>query len=785
MSPGGQTFLSLYPLPNVTPSAGSCNNWVTSVTTPIDYRQENGRLDYTISNSSRLMVRYTQDSWQNNAPSNQSNLWGDDPFPAVDSNWDQPGRSFVASLNQNIGNRAVNTLQFSYSANKITVTRGGDTALNTRINQLIPSIFPSSGHEYPGDEGHPVFWGGGGYQPLWNEAPFHNNQDLYVFRDDYTLVFGKHMVKAGGLFSTNKKNEDVGGFGSFEQSAFWGSGGLPGWGSTTGNILSDFLLKDMTFGFSENSGQRQVPQRWRDLEFYVSDSWKASPRLTIDYGARYSIFYNPYAADNKIMSFDPATFNASLGSDPCNGLLQPPGTSWCKDAGAKGGSTGPNRSLFPEDYNNIAPRIGAAWDVNGDGKSAVRAGLGQFFLRERLSPGLNVGNNPPFIKNVNGLRTLDSNADPCGCFGTTLGAPNSGREQSAKTPNNWQWNVSYQREILKHTTFEVGYVGNKGLDLLRTADINQVLPGDSNHNGVDDRLEYARAPGGSPPDLRPYGFGDHRITMWEHSGHSMYHSLQTQVISRWGASQFQASYTLSRNRANVALDNSSGGLSADESRLDRTNPGADEGLANTDRRHVFNAALVLAGPALEDQHGVRAALLGGWEVGTIIQAASGQAVTVYTGGLPGLNGGPSGTGYTDNQRPNVVSGVSCLADSSTNPEQILNPAAFTLTGFQLGTIGNEERGGCRGPGLFQTDLAFYKTMRASSKLQVQLRFEIFNVFNRTNFLSQGLNNNMSLASVTLDAAQTKIVSFTPGGTFGQATKTRDARQAQFGLKILF
>ncbi|PYR55349.1 MAG: hypothetical protein DMF85_19795 [Acidobacteria bacterium] len=785
LSPGGQAFLSLYPLPNVTPSAGSCNNWVTSVTTPIDYRQENGRLDYTISNSSRLMVRYTQDSWQNNAPSNQSNLWGDDPFPAVDSNWDQPGRSFVASLNQNIGNRAVNTLQFSYSANKITVTRGGDTALNTRINQLIPSIFPSSGHEYPGDEGHPVFWGGGGYQPLWNEAPFHNNQDLYVFRDDYTLVFGKHMVKAGGLFSTNKKNEDVGGFGSFEQSAFWGSGGLPGWGSTTGNILSDFLLKDMTFGFSENSGQRQVPQRWRDLEFYVSDSWKASPRLTIDYGARYSIFYNPYAADNKIMSFDPATFSASLGSDPCNGLLQPPGTSWCKDAGAKGGSTGPNRSLFPEDYNNIAPRIGAAWDVNGDGKSAVRAGLGQFFLRERLSPGLNVGNNPPFIKNVNGLRTLDSNADPCGCFGTTLGAPNSGREQSAKTPNNWQWNVSYQREILKHTTFEVGYVGNKGLDLLRTADINQVLPGDSNHNGVDDRLEYARAPGGSPPDLRPYGFGDHRITMWEHSGHSMYHSLQTQVISRWGASQFQASYTLSRNRANVALDNSSGGLSADESRLDRTNPGADEGLANTDRRHVFNAALVLAGPALEDQHGVRAALLGGWEVGTIIQAASGQAVTVYTGGLPGLNGGPSGTGYTDNQRPNVVSGVSCLADSSTNPEQILNPAAFTLTGFQLGTIGNEERGGCRGPGLFQTDLAFYKTLRASSKLQVQLRFEIFNVFNRTNFLSQGLNNNMSLASVTLDAAQTKIVSFTPGGTFGQATKTRDARQAQFGLKILF
>ena len=787
LSAAGLAYLTLYPLPNTTPSAGSCNNWVTSVNTPINWRQENVRLDYSLANASRLMVRYTQDSWTNNGPSLQSNLWGDDPFPAVDSNWDQPGKSFVASLNQTIGSKAVNTLQFSYSANKIVVTRFG-SELNSRINSLIPTIFPSSGHEYAGNEGHPVFWGGGGYQALWNEAPFLNNQDLYVFKDDYSLVFGKHMLKVGGLFSTNKKNEDVGGYGSFEQSAFWGAAGLNGWGSTTGNVLSDFLLKDMTWGFSENSGQRQVPQRWRDLEFYASDSWKLSPRITFDYGVRYSAFYNPYAADNKIMSFDPATFSAALGGDACNGLLQPPGTSWCQQAGLKGGTTGPNRSLFPQDLNNFAPRLGVAWDINGNGKSAFRAGLGQFYLRERLSPGLNVGNNPPFIINVNGLRKLDTKAEPCdGCFGRTLGSPNSGREQTAKTPNNWQWNLSYQQEILPHTTWDIGYVGNKGADLLRTADINEILPGDIDHNGMDDRRQYVIT---TPANgaLRPYGsaFGDKRITLWEHSGSSMYHSMQTQVVSRWGASQFQASYTLSRTKANVALDNSSGSLSADESRLDLTNPGADDGLANTDRRHIFNAALVLALPTLEDQHGVKAAVLGGWEIGTIVQAASGQAVTIYTGGLPGgLNGGPSGTGYTDNQRPNMVSGVDCQASDSSNREQIINPAAFTLVGFPLGTIGNEPRGACRGPGMFQTDLAIYKTVRASSKAQVQLRFEIFNLFNRVNFLSQGLNTNMSLQSVTLDPSQTRITAFTPGGTFGQATRTRDARQAQFGLKILF
>lgn len=783
----GMTYLNLYPLPNTTPSAGSCNNWVTSINTPINWRQENVRVDYEATSATRIMLRYTQDSWTNKAPSAYANLWGDDAFPAVDSNWDQPGRSLVASLNQTLGSKAVNALEFSYSANKITVTRGGtDAALNGQINALIPSVFPSSGHEYAGDEGHPVFWGGGGYSQLWNEAPFHNNQDLYVLKDDYSLVFGKHLLKAGGLFSTNKKNEDVLGYGSSENSAFWGSAGLNGWGtSNTGNILADFLLKDMTFGFSEASGQRQVPQRWKDLEGYASDSWKVTNRVTVDYGVRYSLFMNPYAADNKIMSFDPALFNPALGADPCNGLLEPKGTDWCGQAGALGGTQASNRSLMPQDYNNFAPRLGVAWDLNGDGKTAIRAGVGEFYLRERLSPGLNIGNNPPFIKTVSGLRYLDSNVDPCACFGTSLGAPNSGREQAAKTPHNWQWNLSYQKEILPHTTWDVGYVGNKGMDLLTTADINQVLPGDLNHNGIDDRLEYATAASGSAPNVRPYGFGDHRITFWEHTGHSMYHSLQTQIVSRWGASQFQASYTLSRTRANTPLDNSSGSLAADETRLDLTNPALDDGYANTDRRHIFNAALVLAGPTMEGKGRLRQDLLGGWELGAIVQAQSGQALTIYTGTVPGLTGGPSGTGYTDNQRPNMVSGQSCRASDSSNPEQILNPAAVTLVGFQLGTIGNEQRGACRGPGMFQTDLSFYKTVHAGSRAQLQLRLEVFNVFNNLNFLSQSLINTMNLQSVTLDPTGKTITSYTAAGNFGQATLTRDPRQVQFGVKILF
>jgi len=70
-------------------------------------------------------------------------------------------------------------------------------------------------------------------------------------------------------------------------------------------------------------------------------------------------------------------------------------------------------------------------------------------------------------------------------------------------------------------------------------------------------------------------------------------------------------------------------------------------------------------------------------------------------------------------------------------------------------------------------------------MQIQARFEIFNVFNTTNFLSQNLNTGLNASSYTLDPTQTTITSFTPAGNFGQATRVRDARQAQFGFKLIF
>ena len=200
-----------------------------------------------------------------------------------------------------------------------------------------------------------------------------------------------------------------------------------------------------------------------------------------------------------------------------------------------------------QDYNNFAPRLGVAWDISGNSKTALRAGIGHFFLRQRVTPQLSLAANPPFTSTIAGARTFDS----IQCFGcsSSLGVPIRGVEVENKTPHNWQWNVTLQHEVFRRSTIEVGYVANYGYDLLRMQVANQVFNGDTNANGVDDRREFVLMPADVARRLRQFSQLDSNINigLWTHTGESRYDSLQTQWITRFGrGSQFQTSYTLAR-----------------------------------------------------------------------------------------------------------------------------------------------------------------------------------------------------------------------------------------------
>ncbi|HVS62696.1 MAG TPA: carboxypeptidase-like regulatory domain-containing protein [Thermoanaerobaculia bacterium] len=789
ISEAGRNFVEIYPDAN-TSIPGTCTNWVTSIVTPIDWEQINGRVDWNVTNKHRALVRYTEDDWVNPGPTagDANGLWGDDPFPSIDSNWQQPSDSLVAQLNSIIGTTALNTLTYSESGNAINIVPGGlDPQLGGALQSTIPPFFSAANKTNLA--AHPVFWGGGGLEAVWVQSPWNNAQDIELYKDDYEQVFGDHVLKAGVLYSENSKAEPLNGA-SDELGRLWG--GFPGsatgyvgnaWAGNSGNTIADFLLEGSFFGFSEIS--RTVPGniKWEDLEVYVSDSWKARPNLTLDYGIRYSLYQEPYNANpNEFLSFNPDRFDPALGGAPCNGLMQVPGTDPCGEAGFAGASTGPNKALINEDDDNFAPRLGVAWDITGNATNVLRAGFGQFFQRDRVSPHLGLPGNPPLVQTASGLRTLDGQFSS---ISTSPGRPQAGWDIDRQTPYMLQTNIAYERAFGRSSSIEIAYVGSRGKHILQSQQLNYVPEGDNNGNGINDRLEYVQCPQGDAAcqaSFQKFGaFGTGGLTYWTTNGKSEYDSIQTQYITRFGrGSQLQASYTFSDFKSQGDVAGSSGGLNATETVTDIDNPELDFGPAETDREHIFNASVIHNLPTFEGQGGFKEWFLGNWSVGGIVNYTSGTPITVFTGGFSGLSVAGGGTGYNEAQRPIRVDGVSC---SGSGGRQVLNPNAFTLDGYRLGDTSQQaSRGACEGPDFFQVDLSLYKGLRIGSRVNLQLRIEIFNVFDETNWFD--VENNWD-GVVTYDDALTTVVSSSAQSNFGLARRARDAREMQLGLKVSF
>jgi len=817
ISPASQVLMKQYPAPT-NPNACTFNNWTKSLNVPTFWREESARGDINLTKTLTLMMKYTNDSWQIGPPSAGFG-WGNNPLGVVDEGWNQPGRIVSGKLSKTFGASAVNDFQFSYSANRITITPS-NAALVKQLNDAIPTFFPLSGKKF-GDQGPSVWysgWGNAHLPSVWTIAPWNNAQDLYTFQDDFSIVKGRHTLKFGGIASRNSKNEQAPNteFGAINGGTIGYMGcqkstqpgcavlGTKVQGFKTGYDVADNILLNMAVPWSETASIFVNDIRWRNYEFYADDNWRVNSRFTVEFGLRWSMLPNPYFADDRYTTFNPSAFNPALGNAPCNGLLYSPNIANPCPAGT-GGVAGPNRSLWNNNWHTIAPRLGIAWDPTGQGKWAIRGGAGQFFNRDRLHALQIGGSNPPFIQNFTDLtgngRFLDNtNQTPaCGtnCFGTGLGLPSAGNETSNQVPNSWQWNLAVQRELWKDTRLEVGYVGNRTIDWLSKVDANPVP--------IADRLAYAQSNATLGAD-RPFNalVGNNSINYWTRHGSSNYHALQTLFNTRFQRnSVFQVAYTWSKLISDSPFVDSPTNLL-----VDAFNLRASRGLDPLNRSHIFAANLVYNLPTLQNWNSIARTALGSWEASTILNFAEGPSMGPVLGTVPNV-ADPSGVGNggaKNNEMPLRVAGQSCRGNLN-NGFQWLNPNAFTLTGFQLGTTKANVVGACTGPPTSTVDFSVLKNFRVTERIKAQFRLEFFNLFNHpqysagsvaafANSLTPTLNFNSNGGPEFLNAAgapapslatATSLQNLTPDPGFGHVGQSTETgwRQIQYALKFTF
>ena len=781
IDPNGQALLNIFPLPNFLDRSISRGNYNYNFqdSGPNTNQQEVFRIDYNATDKLRLYFR----GLMNNALSESDSAGG--MFPS----WPLARVALVSSTPGALLSgtyTASPTLVIEFSASFAGVNRNHIEAaaganFSTEVNRLARGV--NLPQIYPGDNPLDVLpsTSFGGVTGAANIAPRGDFPGRYwaprlPLNLSVTKVAGSHTLKAG-VYHQNLRyyRVSIANFnGTFNFSQ---NGNNP---EDTGWAYSNAMLGSF-YSYTESNSRPTYYLKSRELDWYVQDTWRASRRLTIDYGTRVT-WYAPMAqGDNKAANFVPALYHPSqqvqlytpvlvngqrVAKNPLTGAILPVAYIGGIVPGSGNPQNGVLEATDPSapkgfQYNQgelFGPRVGFAYALTADGRTAFRGGIGIAYQTQSFS-----ADYTPMVDNTQIQPTIFNGAfatfDPGAgvLFPTSITA----RNMNEKTPSIYSSSAGIQRAIGFATLLEVSYVGTLARQVLQTQAANVVPYGAEFLPANHDPTTNAPLPDNY---FRPY-MGYTSVTILRTSPAS-YHSLQMQLNRRFARHvQYGTSFVWSKSMGYGSQTNST--YSAYPTYLDNH---LNYGRTNLDRKYAFKINWLCDLPSVGRKLNFKPAewALDGWQLSGLALFQSGQPLTVsyvFSNGLNLAGGG-------DWSRP-VVTAPASLSSGDKTFYQVFNTSAIAAP-TAAAPWGNAPVSLFNGGGIENCDVALFKNFRAiSDKLNFQLRWEMYNVANHPSFYS-------------VDTA----ARFTPAGAqinarFGQYIGAREPRQMQVALRVSF
>ena len=613
-----------------------------------------------------------------------------------------------------------------------------------------------------------------------NRWPFFGFNTLFNVSGNLTKVKGSHNLKTGIFVERTTRPAQ-------RSSTFNGSLNFNTDGSNPLNTNVGFAngLIGAVTQYQESDGHPSAHGQFMNTEFYVQDNWRLKRNFTVDAGVRFYYLQPTRSAGDDVAQFIPNQFSASAAPslfkpistaqgrralNPLTGEVLPavyigrlvPGSGDFNNGIQVFEGTPQQKSPF-----KVAPRIGFAWDVTGDGKTAVRGGAGVFYDRYSDDNILDLIELPPILQTftTNYSTVTDLLASPLTATPTAVRLI-----EEFKPPVVYNWSLGVQRDIGWRLVADVAYVGNAARNQLITRAINGRPYG---YAYQPSSIDQTNVSGGiaqplSDDLLRPYqGFG--AITQREFTGYGDYHSMQFSVNRRRSSDGLSvgASYTYQMVNKNLGTIDPF----VEDNRARNYN-------SSGRRPHTLSINYAYEVPNLSKKwdNVLTKAIFDNWQVSGITSLLSGtfggigySYANVPTGALSGtgsINGGGSRVNFTCD--PNLSSG-----DRSYTRQFRTECVAPPSDAFRLGTsIGDEYQG----PGFINWDISAFKNIPMGGTRRLQLRVELYNAFNTDQWT--GVNTTANFDYVTGALTNPNVFGTLTGGT-------NNARRIQLGARFIF